>query len=139
MTKVEITGGEKVNKLVLELPKKEENVLSKGNMKFLKMVRKSAKLMAPRDTTQLATSISIRPTKTKGKIQQYLLQVTTPHAIYQEEGFRPHWAYIRNSSKLPPGLYFVRKNTPFVKPAIEKNLNKFFQGLNKGVGRAISQ
>jgi len=139
MTKVEITRGDDVFKFFTELPKKEEKILSKGNMVFLKKVKRTAKLMAPRDTTELADSISIRPTKTKGKVQQYLLQVTAPHALYQEEGFTPHWAYIRNSSKMPPGRYFVRKNTPFVKPAIEKNLSRFFQGLNKSVGRAISK
>ena len=139
MTKIEITGGDDVFKFFVELPKNEEKILTKGNMEFLKKVKRTAKLMAPRDTTELADSISIKPTKTKGKVQQYLLQVTAPHAIYQEEGFTPHFAYIQNSSKLPPGVYFVKKNTPFVKPAIERNLNRFFQGLNKSVGRAISK
>ena len=139
MTKVEIQNLGKVEKLFLELPKRHENVLSKGNMQFLKKVKRTAKLMAPRDTGELASSISIRATKTKGKRQQYLLKVAAPHAIFQEEGFKPHFAYIRNSRKLVPGLYFVKKNTPFVKPAIEKNLNRFFQNLNNGVRRAITK
>ena len=107
-------------------------------IQFMKNIRRSAKLMAPRDTGELASSIKIRPTKTKGKTQQYLLEVTAPHANFQEEGFAPHFAYIRNSSKLPPGVYFVKKNTPFVKPAIEKNFSRFSQSLNSGIRRAIT-
>lgn len=138
MSKVEISNIDKVEKLILELPKKQEKVLSKSNERFISMVQRSAKLMAPRDTGELAASIKRRRTKTKGKTQQYLLEVTAPHASAQEYGFEPHFTFIRNSSKLSPGFYFVRKNTPFVKPAIEKNLSRFFQSLNKGVKEAIT-
>lgn len=138
MTKIMINNIERVNKLFVELPKKEEMVLAKNNLQFMKNVRRSAKLMAPRDTGELAASIKIRPTKTKGKTQQYLLEVTAPHANLQEEGFAPHFTYIRNSSKLAPGVYFVKKNTPFVKPAIEKNLSRFSQGLNRDIRRSIA-
>jgi hypothetical protein len=137
MSKVLMTKMTKVEKMILELPKKEEKVLSRNNIKFIKMVKKSAKLMAPRDTGELANSISARKTLTKGKTQQYLLEVTAPHAVFQEEGFTPHFAYIRNSSKLAPGVYFVKKNTPFVKPSIERNIPRFFDRLNKGVRRAV--
>lgn len=138
MTRVEVTNLERVEKLILELPKKEDKVLSKGNEKFIRDVQRSAKLMAPRDTGELATSIKRRKTKIKGKTKQYLLEVTAPHASFQEYGFQPHFAFIRNSSKLIPGVYFVQKNTPFIRPAIEKNLSRFFQGLNKGIKEAIT-
>lgn len=138
MSKIEVTNIDKVEKLFFELPRRAEKVLSKSNEKFMKDVQRSAKLMAPRDTGELAQSIKRRRTKTKGKTQQYLLEVTAPHAAAQEYGFKPHFAYIRNSSKLIPGVYFVKKNTPFIKPAIEKNLSRFFQGLNKGIKEAIT-
>jgi hypothetical protein len=138
MSKIEVTNIDKVEKLILELPMKEEKVLSKSNEKFIKMVQKSAKLMAPRDTGELAASIKRRQTKTKGKTKQYLLEVTAPHASNQEYGFEPHFAFIRNSSKLTPGVYLVKKNTPFIRPSIEKNLSRFFQSLNKGIKEAIT-
>lgn len=137
MTIVKVSGGDDIIKLISELPMKEQRVLDKGNMKFLKNVQRTAKLMAPRDTGFLASSIKIGPTKTKGKTKQYLLEVTAPHALFQEEGFTPHFAFIRNSAKMAPGVYFVKKNTPFIKPAIEKNLSRFFQNLNTGMRRAV--
>lgn len=137
MTTIQVNNLDKVEKLIAELPAKEEKVLAKSNMKFIKDVRRSAKLMAPRDTGELAASIKIKKTKTKGKTQQYLLAVEAPHAGQQEFGFSPHFAFIRNSAKLAPGVYFVQKNTPFVKPAIERNFSKFSQNLNDGIRRAI--
>ena len=73
MSMVEINNLGKVEKLFLELPKKQEKVLSKNSLSFMKSVRKSAKLMAPRDTGELAESIRLKPTKVKGKTKQYLL------------------------------------------------------------------
>ena len=137
MTKIEITGLDKVEKLLVELPKKEEDVLSRSNKKFIKDIQRTAKLMAPRDTGELASSIKGRATKTKGKTQQYLLEATALHAKFQEDGFEPHFAFIRNSSKLSPGVYFVSKHTPFVKPAVEKNISRFSQNINAGIRGAI--
>jgi len=137
MSMIKINNLNKVEKLFLELPKKQEKVLDKNGLAFMKSVKKTAKLMAPRDTGELAESIKIKPTKIKGKTKQYLLEVGAWHANFQEEGFTPHYAYIQNSSKMVPGVYFVKKNTPFVKPAIEKNISKFLQGLNKGIKGAI--
>ncbi len=138
MTTIEITNLDKVEKLFSELGVKEEKVLAKSNIKFLKDIKRSAKLMAPRDTGDLANSINIKQTKTKGKTQQYLLEVTAPHAGFQEFGFTPHLAPITGSRKLAPGFYFVKKNTPFIKPAIEKNFSKFSQSLNIGIKEAIT-
>ena len=138
MTTVKVANLDKVEKLFVELGPKEEKVLTKSNLRFMKDVKRSAKLMAPRDTGELAESIQTKQTKTKGKTQQYLLEVNAPHAGVQEYGFTPHYAYIRNSSKLAPGVYWVKKNTPFIKPAIEKNFSRFSQSLNRGIKEAIT-
>jgi len=137
MSIVKINNLDKVQRLFLELPKKQEKVVNKNGLAFMKSVRKSAKLMAPRDTGELAESIRLKPTKVKGKTKQYLLEVTAPYASFQEYGFKPHFAYIQNSSKMVPGVYFVKKNTPFIKPAIERNLSRFLQNLNRGMKEVI--
>ena len=137
MSLVKINNLDKVQKLFLELPKKQEKVLDKNGLAFMKSVRRSAKQMAPRDTGELAESIRLKPTKIKGKTKQYLLEVTAPHASFQEYGFKPHLAPILGSRKLAPGFYFVKKNTPFIKPAIEKNLSRFLQNLNRGIKEVI--
>lgn len=137
MTTIEITKLDQVEKLIAELSPKEEKVLAKSNREFMKKLRRTAKLMAPRDTGELVNSIRIRQTKTKGKKQQYLLEVTAPHAGFQEDGFEPHFTFIRNSSKMVPGVYFVQKHTPFIKPAIERNFSRFSQNLNTGIREAL--
>jgi hypothetical protein len=135
---VEISNLGRVEKLFLELPKKEEKVLDKNSFSFVKSVRRTAKQMAPKDTGELAASIRLKPTKIKGKTKQYLLEVGSQHAAVQEFGFAPHYAYIQNSSKLAPGFYFVKKNTPFVRPAIERNISRFLQNLNTDTREALT-
>ena len=137
MSIVEISNLDRVQRLFLELPKKQEKVVDKNGLTFMKSVRKSAKLMAPRDTGELAESIRLKPTKVKGKTKQYLLEVSAWHAAAQEYGFTPHYAPILNSSKMAPGVYFVKKNTPFIQPAIERNLSRFLQNLNNGMKEVI--
>ncbi len=137
MSTVKINNREKVERLFLQLSKKHDKVVDKNGLSFMKSVRKSAKIMAPRDTGELAESIRLKPTKIKGKTKQYLLEVNAWHAGAQEFGFTPHFAEILNSSKLVPGVYFVKKNTPFIKPAIERNISRFLQGLNRGIKGAI--
>ena len=138
MTIVAITNLDRVERIVSGLGKREEKVLAKNNKQFIGNIQRSAKLMAPRDTGELAASIKRKATKTKGKVQQYLLAVEAPHAGFQEDGFEPHFAFIRNSSKLSPGIYSVQKNTPCVKPAIEKNFSRVPQSLNNGIRRVMT-
>jgi len=135
--KVEMNNLDITKNFVIKLAGKEFKALSRSNERFLKFIKKSAKLRAPRDTGELAESIHSGRTITKGRKQQRKLIVSAGHAVVQEEGFRPHKALILNSSKISPGVYFVRKNTPFIKPAIEANLGKFVQNLNLEVGRAM--
>jgi hypothetical protein len=75
-------------------------------------------LRAPRDTKELANSIHVELT---GK-NEWTLFVDSPHGVFQEEGFRPHWIHssmIKASNKLKgKGFIFVSKSTPFVTPAL---------------------
>ena len=137
MSIVKINNLNKVEKMFLELPKRQEKMINTNGLAFMKAVKRTAKLMVPRDTWELAESIRLKPTKIKGKTKQFLLEVTAPHATFQEEGFKPHLAPIMGSRKLAPGFYFVKKNTPFIKPAIEKNLSRFLQNLNTGMKEVI--
>jgi len=63
MSIVEISNLDRVQRLFLELPKKQEKVVDKNGLTFMKSVRKSAKLMAPRDTGELAESIRLKEAK----------------------------------------------------------------------------
>jgi len=136
-TRIDIKGDKKVNKLLFELPKKLDRSLSRTNLAFMKSVRKSAKLRAPRDTGSLAEDIKLSPVRIGKNVKIWKITVDNPAAAPQEFGFKPHFAPIFNSSKMPQGVYFIKKNTPFLKPALESNLSKFSQKLNNAVGRAI--
>ena len=93
---------------------------------FSKLVQKSAKLRAPRDTGRMARSIIVFK---EGK--SWVLEVQSPYGRFQEEGFRPHWIHtdqITGSNKLEQiyggkrGFIFVSKFTPFIKPALAQGL-----------------
>ena len=60
-----------------------------------------------------------------------------PHAIFQELGFEEHVAPISNSRKMLPGFYKVSKNTPFMAPAVEKNIQKYLNMVELSTNRAI--
>ncbi len=137
MVKMEIHNAIKVREYIIKLPIQLDRELSKTNYEFMKAVRKSAKLRAPRDTSETAKSIELKKTKTAGKTKQWKIIVNSRAAIFQELGFKPHWAYIENSKKLTPGLYFVKKSKPFLAPAIEHNLNTFAQKLNTASTKAM--
>ena len=104
---------------------------------FMRDVKKSARLRAPKDTGELREFISLTRPVLKGNIKKWTLTADAPHSFFQEEGFRPHWAPILNSAKLSPGTYFVSKHTPFMAPALEHNLSKFSQRLARGMDRGL--
>ena len=147
--KIEIRGNNKVNKRILALPKKLSIALSKDNEQFMRDVAKDAKRYAPRDIGRIRESIKVMKTKTKGKTKQWKLEVGSRHAIFQEEGFKPHFIYTidgrvngvgpKSTKFWADGFHWVSKNTPFVRPALEKNLMKFSQRLNNTVRREIKR
>jgi len=135
--KVIIKGLGKFNKFRIRLPKKMDRELSGGNEQWVNSVRKSAKLRAPKDTRELTESIKSKRAKTIGKTKQWKIIVESPHGIFQEEGFKPHWAPIMGSRKMAPGVYFVSKSKPFMKPALEQNIGRLSQILSNRVVRAL--
>jgi hypothetical protein len=139
--KIELRGHHKLISFLQQLPKRLDKAMVNGNEEFLKKVKKSAKLMAPRDTGALANSITMQPTLTKGRTKQFKLLVDAPYAYFQEEGFTPHVIHsdmVYKSRKLTgKGFFFVQKHTPFMKPAFDANKGVLMPLLMKKVRSVI--
>lgn len=140
--RIQIRGLKRLNRFMINLPKHTEKEIFKKSKEFMVFVKKSARLRAPKSTGELARSINF---KVKGK--QIVLTVDSPYAIFQEEGFTPHWVHaglptrnslgtIGNAFNIA-GFAFVSKHTPFIKPALEAGLNQLPSMLNKGIKQAI--
>ncbi|HED06095.1 MAG TPA: hypothetical protein ENI61_05360 [Ignavibacteria bacterium] len=138
-TRIEINGIDKVRQYYLKMPKDLDRFVSRTNLNFMKSVQKTAKFLAPKDTGTLAEDIKLAPVRKGKNVKIWKISIVNPAAAPQEFGFVEHLAPILNSSKIPPGIYMVKKNTPFIRPAIEKNLSSFSQKLNNSVGRAIKK
>jgi hypothetical protein len=134
---IEIKGLHKLNGYLRGLPRRLRNELRREAESFMLDVKKSAKLMAPRDTGELASSIVVDEV---GR-NSWVLRVLARHGVFQEEGFAPHWVHsdlIGNSNKLlGTGFFFVSKSKPFVAPALENNLSRLSQRLSKATQRAL--
>ena len=137
--KITFKGLEKTSRFIAELPKKLDRELSKTNQEFMENVKTDAIKLAPRDTGELKESIKLEPVRKGTNVKKWKLVVNALHGLYQEEGFTPHFAFIRNSSKLAPRRYWVKKNTPFVKPALERNYNRYLNMLTVSTKRALAK
>ena len=141
MMKVNMRELNEVRKFVRKLPKKLDRKVTQTNTLFMKAIRKSARLRAPKDTGELRESIKLLPISKGKNVKKWRLVVDAPHAIFQETGFTPHYFFAGktfNSSKMMPGVkYYVSKWTPFVEPALQKQLVEFDNKLNNAVNRAI--
>ena len=143
MIQVQVVGIRKTRDLMINLPKELPKAISKECNQFMKDVQKSAKLRAPRDTGKLSKSIHVELT---GK-NQWTLIVDSPYGVYQERGFRPHFIYSKGSNVMgrqsnkfwATGFHWVSKHTPFIKPALEHNLNKLSQKMSDATKRGISK
>ena len=136
--RVTFKGLEKTHNFLVNLPKKLDKELSKTNENFMKDLKNTAKQLAPEDTGELKESIVLEPVRKGKNVKRWKVVVGALHGIHQEKGFTPHYAWIQNSSKLrTPGRYFVKKWTPFMKPAFEKNEAKYLNMLKVSTTRAI--
>lgn len=145
--KIDIRGGKELKKYLIELPAKIDSALIQTNEQFLKDVRRSAKLRAPRDTSRTADSIKIERTKTRGKEKQWKLVVGSRAGFYQELGFKPHFVYSKDgyingssqkSSKFwSDGFHWVSKSKPFLVPALDSQLQKLDQKLNQEITKVM--
>ena len=137
--KVEIKGMNGLEKFMREVQPKITRAVDGTNISFMKALRKSAKLRAPKDTGELRNSIRLLPAKKSKNTKIWKLVVDSPHAGFQEHGFKPHYAPIYGSRKMAPGIYMVSKFTPFLEPALKHNLLSFNAKLNQAVGGAIKK
>lgn len=145
---IEIKGLDKVRKLTAKLPQELTKEMMKVSMQFMRNVQKSAKLRAPRDTGFLASQLIIRK---KAKII-ILSTGEAYYAYYQEFGFTPHIipkGYFQQHGMAPsiPGQFisrpsgyaFVGRSKPFMIPAMEINIAKLPNLLNKSSKKAIDK
>lgn len=148
MARIQMRGDEKVKTYLIELPRKIDRELSKGNLTFMKNVKKSAKLRAPRHSGDLADSIVLDVTRAKGKNKQWMIIVNSPYGIYQEFGFKPHFINAGWSTKNSFGtvgnafgwsfeVAKVSKSKPFLMPALDANIVSFDKILNDSLDKAI--
>lgn len=141
MIQIKITNINEVEKYLIKLPMKIDKELVNTNTILMSNILKSAKRRVPVDTGSLRESIRLLPIRKGKNVKKWQLIVSSPYALFQEEGFTPHSFFAGgsfNSSKLAPNRrYFVSKWTPFVRPAVEDNIKTFPDKLNIAMGRAI--
>lgn len=139
--RVTFVGLKKLRTFFIKLPKELDRYLSGTNENFMEQVKVEARAKAPVDTGELKASIIKAPVRRGKNVKHWRLTVGANHGIPQEYGFTPHYAYVRKSRKYPnnvPKTWFVKKNTPFVVPAFEKNLSKYLNNLIVSSNRAVS-
>ena len=139
VVRIQFKGLKETETFMINLPKKLDKELSKTNQEFMENLQSTARELAPEDTGHLKESIKLEPVRKGTNVKKWKLVVGAEHGIYQEEGFTPHFAFIRNSSKLAPGRYFVKKWTPFMKPAFERNEQKYLNMLKVSTNRALAK
>jgi hypothetical protein len=149
--KIDIIGINKTNKYLVEAGKKIEKNLNETNYNFMNAVKKSAKLrLASHNMTgELKNSIMLISTKSKGATKQYRLVVSSPYAIFVEEGYKGHFVSAltptRNRLGTIGDVYNISgymwikpsKGVHFVRDAVEKQLSTFSQKLNDSIVRAL--
>lgn len=140
---VQIRGLGGLKKFIVNLPKQTEIELNAASDEFMKFVKKSAKLRAPKMTGRLADSIELK--KNKNVIT---LVVNSPYGVFQEQGFTPHWIHSEFPDRAggiveglfnQKGWFFVSKHTPFVAPALEAGLNQLPQILERRIKKAVTK
>jgi hypothetical protein len=139
VTRITFRGLREAHNFLIKLPDVLDVELTKTNQQFMEDLKFNAQQLAPVDTGELRESIELEPVKRGTNVKTWKLVVNAPHGIYQEEGFTPHFAFIRNSSKLSPGRYWVSKWTPFMKPAFEKSEAKYLNMLEVSTNRALAR
>jgi len=134
---IQVSGLNELNGYLRNLSPRLRKSISRESEQFMLDVRKSAKLRAPRDTKGLKDSIHVELTGAN----EWTLFVDSPHGVFQEEGFKPHWIHsdmIKGSNKLKgEGFFFVSKSKPFVAPALETNLSKLDNRLSHVTDKAM--
>ena len=116
---------------------------------FSKFVQKSAKLRAPKDTRELANSITV----THPKKNRFEVTVTSPYGIFQEYGFTPRflsagmpvhggyrigdWMAAKGISGF--GIVPSGKPQPFIQPALAQGLINLPTLIQRHLTKSIKQ
>lgn len=143
--KVNLGGVKKTERYYFNLPKNIDRATSNSNLQFAKNVLKTAKAIAPRNTGKLRESLELERTKTKGRTEQVKIVSDVIYASLQEDGFTPHAIpieYFKMNTpgtfiKNPKGYAWVRRFTPFIKPALEFEFSNVGQIINKNLKIAM--
>jgi len=132
-----IKGLGKANRLFTKLPKEISEGLGNTTEHFMEDVKRTAKKMAPVDTGWLRKSIKNIPSKKSGNSKVWKVVAEADYAYFQEYGFKPHFAPILNSSKMAPGVYFVRKHKSFMIPALERQIGRYIASFQPTIKQSI--
>jgi hypothetical protein len=149
MITLKVQGLDKVRSFTDRLPTAVRRGVKKSSLEFARFVQKSAKLRAPRGATGFMRSqITVRSTKKEIIIDTGVAY----YAYYQEFGFTGHWIpieYFRQHRtspnipgipvKNPRGFRFVRRNKPFMIPALEAGIIRLPMILGRGIKGAINK
>ena len=164
MINIRITGMKEVKNAFRNLPKELKKEISNGGMTFMRAVKKSAKLRAPRFTEYLASSIFVDK---RGK-NEIILSVDAPYAAKMETGKGlPRYMPIKRlratgwlgrkiagdgfitasrtrgkkeiAGYKPPkkGMVVISHYKPFIQPALEHNIAKLQTILSDKTNKAI--
>ena len=158
MIQMQVKNWKNVKNFILQLPIKMQKEIMEESDTFLKDVRKSAKLRAPRFSGFLASSIFIK----KQGDKKIFFEVTAPYAYEQETGEglprqvpksqlkKSGWTHdasrtrgglkkLGGPKEADKGFFIKRSYKPFVKPALEHNLSKLAQRMSKATKRGINK
>lgn len=147
---IKVTGLDKVQKFIAELPKELMIGVKKGGMEFMRFVQKSAKLRAPKVTGYMASQIKVK--KSKGGNVITLDTGEAYYAYWQEVGFTLHIipsAYFSQHVRSPniPGIPETRfrkfarvsKHTPFMMPALASGMVNLPNIMKRKIKGAIDK
>jgi len=137
-SKITFKGFKKAHNFLINLPKKLDKHLSKTNEDFMEDIKNDAIKFAPEDAGALKASIQREPVRKGKNVKVWKVVVNEPYGIYQEEGFTPHFTFVGHSAKYPAGRWWVKKWTPFMKPAFQKNEAEYLNMLKVSTKRALA-
>lgn len=144
---IEIRGLKELTGFLTGLDRNLRKEIGKEGFQFMKDVAKTARFKAPTDTLETKDSINVF----EEKEGIWVLEVKSRAAIFQEEGFKPHfvftkdgWFIDKNGNKVSrstkfwsDGFHWVSKNTPFIAPSVEHHLGKLSQRLSNATDKAL--
>lgn len=145
-TGIEMKGNDKVRKFLIHFPKKLDRQLSKTNLRFMENVRDLAKQIVPVDTRSLKEAIKLAPVRKGKNVKVWKISVNNRAAAPQEFGFKPHKFLVdpgrpefqtKKLRKFYGQVITVRKNTPFLEPALRENIQVLSPKINSAIRRAI--